>query len=614
MPPKRRIVDSDDEAEEEAAAAAGEEGDDANDNDNNNNDDDNDDDAGGSSKRSKRVRTTKRKSLAEGGDSGSGESAGEDEYVPSGSRKGKGSRLRKTEVADDGSESEESVFEYKYGEDFIENEDDREYLNNLNEAQRELELAKRYEEREKARQRWEVAHKLKMERRRASRAQTSGDTRRRPTKEKERRNKVIDELKASRRRSSKSRSRADDDEEEEEYQEEEEEEADNDEEFQASHDEEEGVGRGRRSRDARREEEEEEDDDDADEADMRPASFQDLQTIRLSRHRLEQWCHETFFKDLVTGCFVRIGIGQNEGTAVYRVAQIVGLKEGRIYSLGRTRTNMALLLKHGVSERPFRIEYVSNEDFTENEYKKWRDEMLDNELQIPSLAYVQRKQKDIQAGKDHVFTAEEIRASLASKRRFDSTPINPTVRREECIREALLLREQETPEADARAEELEAEAAQLAAESAHQKEKARSKHTVGVSYINERNRTRNKNLIDTNIHRMQEADVFTRRKTTPSLAGTPAVKSEEPVVKKAVVAAPVEQPVLVSANRTIQSAHNFDLDLDLSILMKPPPTAPLSISNVPPTTTTAKKGDDTTAPTPTRRLNLAEYKKSKGLI
>ncbi len=33
-----------------------------------------------------------------------------------------------------------------------------------------------------------------------------------------------------------------------------------------------------------------------------------------------RWCHMPFFKNAVTGCFVRIGIGNHEGRAVYRVS------------------------------------------------------------------------------------------------------------------------------------------------------------------------------------------------------------------------------------------------------------------------------------------------------
>lgn len=46
---------------------------------------------------------------------------------------------------------------------------------------------------------------------------------------------------------------------------------------------------------------------------------EELEDIRLSRNRMELWCHMPFFKKVVIGCFVRIGIGFHEGKSVYRV-------------------------------------------------------------------------------------------------------------------------------------------------------------------------------------------------------------------------------------------------------------------------------------------------------
>lgn len=34
-----------------------------------------------------------------------------------------------------------------------------------------------------------------------------------------------------------------------------------------------------------------------------------------------RWCHAKFFKDVACGCFVRIGIGLNQGVPIYRVTK-----------------------------------------------------------------------------------------------------------------------------------------------------------------------------------------------------------------------------------------------------------------------------------------------------
>lgn len=52
---------------------------------------------------------------------------------------------------------------------------------------------------------------------------------------------------------------------------------------------------------------------------------EELSKIRLSRFKLERWCHMPFFKQTVVGCFVKIGIGNNDGKPVYRVGATVFL-------------------------------------------------------------------------------------------------------------------------------------------------------------------------------------------------------------------------------------------------------------------------------------------------
>lgn len=50
---------------------------------------------------------------------------------------------------------------------------------------------------------------------------------------------------------------------------------------------------------------------------------EELNRIRLSRHKLERWCHMPFFAKTVTGCFVRIGIGNSSSKPVYRVSLVL---------------------------------------------------------------------------------------------------------------------------------------------------------------------------------------------------------------------------------------------------------------------------------------------------
>lgn len=73
---------------------------------------------------------------------------------------------------------------------------------------------------------------------------------------------------------------------------------------------------------------------------------QDLNLIRLSRHKLERFVHMPFFDRIAKGCFVKVGIGQHNNTPVYRVAEVIGVHEtAKIYNLGNTKTNKVVFIK-----------------------------------------------------------------------------------------------------------------------------------------------------------------------------------------------------------------------------------------------------------------------------
>lgn len=75
---------------------------------------------------------------------------------------------------------------------------------------------------------------------------------------------------------------------------------------------------------------------------------EELNKIRLSRHKMEKFLHLPIFQQVIVGCFVRIGIGNNNrsGQPVYRVAEISGVVEtAKVYQLGTAKTNKGIKLK-----------------------------------------------------------------------------------------------------------------------------------------------------------------------------------------------------------------------------------------------------------------------------
>lgn len=215
---------------------------------------------------------------------------------------------------------------------------------------------------------------------------------------------------------------------------------------------------------------------------------EDLNKIRLSRHKMERFVHLPFFDRVVLGCFVRIGIGNNNGKPVYRVAEVSGVCETvKIYQLGGTRTNKGLKLRHGAQERIFRLEFVSNQEFTDSEFFKWKETCALQGISTPTFDEVEQKLKDIKEALVYEFKEEDIEKIVREKERFKQTPYNYAMKK------AQLMRERDAANCrgdDETATRLNQELGELE-ERASELDKMRTATISSISYINDRNRKKN---------------------------------------------------------------------------------------------------------------------------
>lgn len=367
-----------------------------------------------------------------------------------------------------------------------------------------------------------------------------------------------------------------------------------------------------------------------------PVSSKDeLAKIRLSRHKLEKWCHMPFFKETVTNCYVRVGIGNHEGRAVYRVAEIVDVVEtAKIYQLGTTRTNKGLKLRHGTSERVYRLEFVSNQDFTDSEFFKWKEAMMLAGLVLPTTEDVHRKLKDLQSAHAYKFKDSDVDKIVAEKSRFKKNPHNYALKKTE------LLKKREEAEINGHLEEtvkFQEELDKLE-ERAEDLDKLRSQAISSISYINQRNRQQN--LVEKAKAMKAEfaesrgavADPFTRRHSRPTLVtkkGTAAVVSHlqadtvsaeersklvEANIGQNMATLNAGKPEKYNANFTTKSEdkkvsddpfadHDFEIKIDMDL------SSSMSSSVV-----QNRMPSQLRPGAPKRSLNLDEYKAKKGLI
>ncbi|CAL8274212.1 unnamed protein product [Merluccius merluccius] len=547
--------------------------------------------------------------------------------------------------SDSDSSSEDDVFRDGYGDDLMGDEEDRARLEQMTEKEREQELFNRIEKREVLKRRFEIKKKLKtakkkekeekkkkqeeeQEKRKLSQVQ---DTQVVMSHNKERRSKrdekldkksqAMEELKAEREKKKNrtaellakrqplktSEVYSDDEEEEEED------------------DDKSSVKSDRSSRSSSYDEDEKEETPPK----SQPVSLPDeLNRVRLSRHKLERWCHMPFFSKTVTGCFVRIGIGNSSSKPVYRVAEIVDVVEtAKVYQLGTTRTNKGLQLRHGGDTRVFRLEFVSNQEFTDNEFMKWKEAMIVASMQVPTLDEVTKKEQSIKEAMNYKFNDKDIEDIVKEKDRFRKAPSNYAMKKTQLFKDKAMA--EESGDGD-KAKGIQDELNELE-ERAEALDRQRTKNISAISYINQRNRSWNiveseKALVAEGQNaKNQQMDPFTRRQCKPTMVSN----ARDPSVHAAILAhlnqkygsgSSIMDPNALDKNKASQrekdanksssdlsedlfKVHDFDVKIDLQV-----PNAEAKSLSVSSNALPVKDG------APRRSLNLEDYKKRRGLI
>lgn len=351
----------------------------------------------------------------------------------------------------------------------------------------------------------------------------------------------------------------------------------------------------------------------------------ELNKIRLSRHKVERFVALPHFGRVVTGCFVRISIGNKNNQPVYRVAEVAGVVEtAKVYMLGKGRTNKGLKLRIGNSEKVFRLEFVSNQDFSDSEFGKWQEVCSQQGCVPPTLDFAERKVAEIKEAIVYEFKDEDVHRIIEEKNRFRKYPTNYAMKKTTLMKErdAALLRGE-----DERAAEINVQIEELD-DRANELDKRRSSTISLISYINDRNRKRNVQEAEKAIMEEVRAtkgvradDPFTRRCTKPTMT----FKARDPVAEAAAdaaaAAAAAEATAIYNGRRpgagkaaeecaraaaaaaaenNLYSLHDFEIDLNVVLPVNP-------VTQPKPVTKSADSG-------PKRSLNLEAYKKKRGLI
>ncbi|ORX48675.1 plus-3-domain-containing protein [Piromyces finnis] len=279
-----------------------------------------------------------------------------------------------------------------YGPDLIKDEEDRKYLDNLPEREREIIIAERAEKKQILMERLEVKRKLK-EGKKNKIGSSRHSTRHDKLSEKEKKSESLSDLKRKR---EKKRSKMA-------YERENEE---------------------KRNRSTYSDSESE--DFDNKEPEQEVITLEEFNSARISRDELEQWAYTPFFNKTVIGGYARLGIGfDSNKNYIYRITKILDVVEyHRIYKVNKTNVKKALILEHGKAKKKFGMDIISNGPFTEQEYHRYLAVMKNEQQQLPSKDFIREKEKQIQEARDHEFTPDEISAMVDEKKQLLKVPLN----------------------------------------------------------------------------------------------------------------------------------------------------------------------------------------------
>ncbi|KAJ1910933.1 RNA polymerase-associated protein rtf1 [Tieghemiomyces parasiticus] len=168
-----------------------------------------------------------------------------------------------------------------------------------------------------------------------------------------------------------------------------------------------------------------------------PATLEELNSILLTRRRLERWVHSPFFDTTVVGCVVRLGLGQDKDRRpVYRACEVTAVGTvDRPYQIETAFTDKRLILQHGDSVRAFPMSNISNAPLTPQEYERLVSTLRTQDRPPITADQVARKRQDLDAAERYVLTDQEVQSMIQLRQRLSGAPTNLVARKESLTRQ-----------------------------------------------------------------------------------------------------------------------------------------------------------------------------------
>jgi RNA polymerase-associated protein RTF1 len=152
------------------------------------------------------------------------------------------------------------------------------------------------------------------------------------------------------------------------------------------------------------------------------AELADIQRARVGRDNFAQVCYTPGFRDTITGCYARVclGPGRNPGVNEYRVCLIKGFATGKPYAMTGSNgrpfpVDMYVIAAHGKAERQWSFLECSMSKFTDDEWRRYRSTMANDDLKMPTKRAINAKLEQINRLLAHRFTEVEISEKIKAQ-------------------------------------------------------------------------------------------------------------------------------------------------------------------------------------------------------
>lgn len=154
-----------------------------------------------------------------------------------------------------------------------------------------------------------------------------------------------------------------------------------------------------------------------------PAELIDIQRAKIGRENFAQVCETPGFEAAVTNCYARIcvGPGRSPGVNEYRMCLVKGFTDGRPYAMTGTNglpfpVNRYVIAAHGKAERPWSFLECSMSKFTDDEWRRYRVVMANENCKMPTRGAINRKLEEINKLINHRFTDADITSKMTKRK------------------------------------------------------------------------------------------------------------------------------------------------------------------------------------------------------